>query len=47
MRELLFKKWLDEEVLDLKELVLHHGIEGVLEEFECWLEEKEYIVSEK
>jgi len=46
MGELLFKKWLDE-VLNLELLVLHHGIEGVLGEFERWLREKEYIVSEK
>jgi len=46
MGELLFKKWLDEEVLDLELLILHHGIEGVLGEFERWLKEK-YIVSER
>jgi len=47
MGELLYKKWLDEEVLSLQELILHHGIEGLLGEFERWLEENKYLVDEK
>ena len=47
MGELLYKKWLDEEVLSLQELILHHGIEGLLDEFEGWLVENKYIVNEK
>ena len=44
MGELLYKKWLEEEVLDLQEAILHHGIEGLLGEFERWLEVNKYLV---
>jgi len=43
MGELLFKKWLEKEDIDLRELILYHGINGVLGEFERWLKEKKYI----
>ncbi|MHA1280619.1 MAG: hypothetical protein ACTSQ8_25970 [Candidatus Helarchaeota archaeon] len=44
MGELLYKRWLDEEVLNLQEAILHHGIEGLLHEFELWLDRNNLIV---
>lgn len=45
MGELLYKQWLEEEVLNLQEVILHHGIEGLLDEFESWLKENNYIIT--
>ena len=37
MGESLYMKWLEDEVIDLPTALLHHGIEGILNEFETWL----------
>ena len=44
MGESLYQKWLEEEIIDLQKLILYHGINGLLDEFERWLEEKKYLV---
>ena len=46
MGESLYRKWLEEEVEDLQEAILHNGIDGLLFEFERWLKDKKYIVEE-
>jgi len=47
MGELLFKKWLEEEVIDLQIAFIHYGIEGILGEFELWLDRNGHIAQEK
>ena len=38
MGEILYQKFLDEQVENLQEVLLHHGINGILYEFEMWLD---------
>jgi len=47
MGEVLFKKWIEEEDIDLQIAFIHYGIEGILGEFELWLDRNKYIVQEK
>jgi len=44
MEESLYRKWLDEEAVSLEELLLYHGIDGLLNAFENWLIKKGFVV---
>lgn len=46
MGESLYQKFLDEEVEDLQKVILLHGINGLLFEFENWLRAKGYLINE-
>ena len=43
MGEPLFRKWIEEEELNLAEALPLIGIEGILREFEFWLERKKIL----
>ena len=43
MGDFLYRRWLEEEVVDLQKAILYGGINGLLFEFERWLEEKGYL----
>ena len=43
MGELLFKKWLEECVVDLRIVLVSIGVEGLLHEFELWLDQNGYL----
>ena len=47
MGELLFKRFLDEEVTDLQMAILHSGVNGLLHHFEIWLLKNGYLRMEK
>lgn len=46
MGSLLFKKFLEEAVTDLQAMILYHGIEGVMDEFETWMIMNGYLKRE-
>lgn len=43
MGELLYNKWLDEEIEDLPKALLLYGVVGILDEFKTWLKRNGYI----
>jgi len=43
----LWQEWLDEQIENLQEAVIAHGVVGLLSDFEFWLKSKGYIKSEK
>lgn len=47
MGSVLFKKFLEEAVTDLQMMMLYHGIEGILDEFENWLVTNGYLKMER
>ena len=49
MGELLYKKFLEEleEKGDLKILLMYRGVEGLLSEFEEWLDDNGYVKREQ
>lgn len=46
MGELLFKRFLEEAITDLQTMILYHGVEGLLDEFETWLVMNGYLKQE-
>ena len=47
MGEYLYQKYLEERVDDLQIVILHHGIEGLLSDFEDWLDVNRYLKKDK
>ncbi len=43
MNEILWMKFLEEDIEDLSEVILHYGIAGILQRFEDWLIMNEYL----
>ena len=44
MGEYLYRTWMDQDVADLQAAILHYGIDGVLQEFEGWLERHRLLI---
>ena len=43
MTESLYQEWLDEQIENLSEAVIAHGVIGLLSDFEFWLIAKDKI----
>jgi hypothetical protein len=46
MGDLLFKRFLADRIADLTKAFIGSGVEGILGEFELWLEENGYIAAD-
>ena len=47
MGEYLYQKFLDEEVENLQEVLLHSGVQGLLSAFENWLDINGHLIQAK
>jgi len=47
MGKILYREWLKEEKVNVEDMLLHVGIDGLLFSFERWLEDNGYLIIEK
>ncbi len=46
-KNFLYKKWLEDGMIDLPDLLLYNTVDDLFFEFEGWLERNGYIVKER